>query len=514
MKFTFLLCAALCAIPLRLLAADSAAVTAASGSTAEIRTPKPGPGAHLNAAPIFGVRPGHPFLYHVPATGERPMEFTAEGLPEGLKLDESTGQISGAIGQSGEYVVTLHAENAKGADAKRFKIIVGETIALTPAMGWSSWNHYGSRITAEAVLANAKAMKDSGLIDHGYTYVNIDDAWQGERGGQFHAIQGNEKFPDMKALADAVHALGLKIGIYSTPWVQSYAGYIGGSAENAEGTFTKVGGTKQPNKKILPWAIGKFSFAKNDASQWAAWGMDYLKYDWNPIELPESQEMYDALRASGRDIVYSLSNNASPALLAKNIEAIAKFASSWRITGDIKPTWESMTREATTADKWIQYVTVGHRNDPDMLEIGNVGKDGKGLTPDEDYTHMTWWSLLSAPLLLGNDLGKMNEFTLNVLTNDEVIAVNQDELSQQAARVGKDGDLLVYAKKLADGSTAVGLFNLGSAPAKVTAKWSDLKLDGAHGVRDLWRQKDLGKFSDEFAMTVASHSAELVKITD
>lgn len=518
MKYALVLCAVASVFCRPVCVAETGDAPSTRSAAAEFRTPAPAATPHLNAAPVFGVRPGHAFIYRIPATGERPMTFAADGLPAGLTLDAQTGQITGRIEAPGEHVVTLRAKNAKGADQKAFKIIVGETIALTPAMGWSSWNCYGSRVTADLVLANAQAMARSGLIDHGYTYVNIDDAWQGKRGGEFHAIQGNEKFPDMKGLADAVHALGLKIGIYSTPWVQSYAGYIGGSAENPAGTFTKETGPKKPNRKVLPWAIGKYSFAANDARQWGAWGIDYLKYDWNPIEAPESKEMYDALRASGRDIVYSLSNNASPAQLIHSIAAVSQYANSWRITGDIKARWDSMLNEALTADKWIEYARPGHRNDPDMLEIGNKKpnrdpkRDQPGLTPDEEYTHMTWWCLLSAPLILGNDLSKMDAFTLNVLTNDEVIAVDQDALCQQAARVSKHGDLLVYAKKLADGATAVGLFNVGEKPAEVSATWADLKLTGKHAVRDLWRQKNLGDFADAFAMTVAPHSAELVKI--
>jgi alpha-galactosidase len=511
MKYVLLLCAAATVIGRPAIAAESAAAKPATVAT-ELRTPKPAATPHLNSVPVFGVRPGHPFLYRIPATGERPMHFSADGLPGGLALDAATGQISGSIAQPGEHVVTLHAKNAKGADEKRFKIVVGETIALTPAMGWSSWNYYGSRITAERVLANAKAMADSGLIDHGYTYVNIDDAWQGRRGGEFNAIQGNDKFPDMKGLADAVHALGLKIGIYSTPWVQSYAGYIGGSAENPEGTWAKNPNKKQPNARILPWSVGKYSFATNDAKQWSAWGYDYLKYDWNPIDPPVAKEMYDALRASGRDVVYSLSNNARPGTLIENIAEISQYASSWRITGDIKANWDSMTREALTADKWVQFAKPGHRNDPDMLEIGNKKATEPGLSPEENYTHMTWWCMLSAPLLLGNDLSHMEESVLNVLTNDEVIAVDQDELCQQAVRVAGDGDLVVYAKKLSDGSTAVALFNLGKSPSKITANWADLKLEGKHAVRDLWRQKELGEFEGAFSATVAPHGAEMVKV--
>jgi alpha-galactosidase len=378
-------------------------------------------------------------------------------------------------------------------------------------MGWNSWNHYASRVTADIVLANAKGMADSGLINYGWTYLNIDDAWQGKRGGPFNGIQGNEKFPDMKGLCDAVHALGLKIGIYSTPWTTSYATHIGGSAENPEGTWAPPTTPKQGkvNKKILPWAIGKYSFATNDAAQWAAWGMDYLKYDWNPNELPETQEMYDALRHSGRDLVFSLSNSTP----FTNAPSLTKLANCWRTSGDIKANWKSMSGKGFGEDKWLPFAGPGHWNDPDMLEIGTKERNQPGLTPDEEYTHMTLWCLVSAPLLLGNDLSKLDAFTLNVLENAEVIAVNQDALGQQATTVLHDGDVRVLAKELADGAKAVGLFNTGSnATATVTVKWSDLKISGQKAVRDLWRQKDLGGVSGEFSMPVAPHSAELVKI--
>ncbi len=478
---------------------------------AEIRTPKPQATPRINGPTIFGVRPGHPFLYHIPATGDRPMEFSVKGLPDGLELNPKTGDIRGALSKHGDYVVTFHAKNAKGSAEKRFKLVVGETIALTPPMGWNSWNHYASRVTADIVLANAKAVVDSGLINHGWTYMNIDDTWQGKRGGPFKAIQGNEKFPDMAGLCDAVHALGLKIGIYSTPWTTSYANHIGGSSENPDGdwnppTIPKKGNV---NKKILPWAIGKYSFAKNDAQQWAAWGIDYLKYDWNPNELPETQEMYDALRHSGRDIIFSLSNNTP----FTNAPALSKLANCWRTSGDIKANWQSMSSKGFGEDKWLPLAKSGHWNDPDMLEIGTHENNQPGLTRDEEYTHMTLWCLVSAPLLLGNDLSKLDEFTLNVLENDEVSAVNQDALGKQASTLCTEGNLRILAKDLEDGTKAVGLFNIGNeAAAMVKVKWSDLNISGKKTVRDLWQQKDLGKFNDEFSMKVAPHSAELVKI--
>jgi len=478
-------------------------------SKPEIRTPPPPRAPRINGSGIFGVRPGHPFLYHIPATGDRPMEFSAKNLPGGLKLDPAMGEITGAVRDRGEYIVTLQAHNAFGTARKKFKIVAGETIALTPPMGWNSWNHYAGRVSQEVVLQMARAMVKSGLVNHGWTYVNIDDSWQGSRGRPFNAIQGNDKFPDMKQMCDGVHSLGLKIGIYSTPWITSYVGYIGGSAENPAGSWTKPVGKKNVNKKIPPWAVGRYHFATNDAKQWAEWGVDYLKYDWNPIEPPETVEMAAALTQSGRDIIFSLSNN----LNITNAPAISPLANSWRTTGDIKANWKSMSDRGFGQDKWRRFSGPGHWNDPDMLEIATREKNQPGLTPDEEYTHMTIWCLDSAPLLLGNDLSAMDSFTLNLLENDEVLAVDQDSLGDQALCISKTGDTRAYSKKLRDGSLALGLFNMGTnGVERVTVKFSDLQIQSKRRVRDLWRQKDLGTFKGEFSMRVAPHGAELVKI--
>ena len=480
----------------------------------ELRTPGAPPTPRINGPSVFGVRPGSPFLYHICATGQRPMEFSVEGLPAGLQVAADTGDISGALKKPGRHLVTLRAKNAKGTAEKKFRIVAGETIALTPPMGWNSWNCWGSQVDAEKVLRSARGLVASGLINHGWSYVNIDDAWQGKRGGPFNAIQGNEKFPDMQGLCDTIHKLGLKVGIYSTPWVTSYADHVGGSAENPEGTWSPPTIPKKGNvnKKILPWAIGKYHFAANDARQWAAWGIDYLKYDWNPNELPETREMYDTLRKSGRDVVFSLSNNAP----FTNAPALSKIANCWRTTGDIRDSWDSMSKKGFGEDKWERFAAPGHWNDPDMLVVGRVGWGNPhptGLTPDEQYTHISLWCLLSAPLLLGCDLDQLDDFMLNLLTNDEVLAVNQDALGKQALCVAGNGDLRVYAKDLEDGSKAVGLFNLGTDAAAVTVKGSDLHLSGRRSVRDLWRQKDLGAFEAQFQLPVAAHGAELVKIT-
>jgi alpha-galactosidase len=480
------------------------ALTPPSPKTPQIHGPK-----------VFGVRPGSPFLYTIPATGDRPMTFSADGLPDGLKLDETNGQITGSLSQPGTIQVTFHARNSLGQTDRPFKIVVGDDIALTPPMGWNSWNCWGTGISQEKVLKSARAMIKAGLDQHGWTYVNIDDAWQGARGGDLNAIQPDPKtFPDIKSMADEIHGMGLKLGIYSTPWVTSYGGHVGGSSENSEGTWDKATMTKGPkNRKQLPFAIGQYHFFTNDAKQWAAWGVDYLKFDWAPNELPETMEMEGALRASGRDIVLSLSNNTTNSLF-NIIGDMSKVANCWRIGGDINDSWGSIVGHGFHQDKWATFARPGHWNDPDMFEIGaNGGGSPKRLTPDEQYTHVSLWCLVSAPLLLGCDLDHLDDFTLGLLTNDEVIDVDQDESGKEATHVSGQGDIEVYAKPLADGSWAAGLFNLGKTEAPVTVKWSDLGLSGKQKVRDLWRQQDAGSFDDGYTVPVASHGVVLIRVS-
>lgn len=490
-------------------------VKAGDSSIAFLLTPKPGPAPRINGPKVFGVRPGHPVLFTVPVTGIRPMTFSADKLPAGLNLDPATGQLSGTIINPGEYLMTIRARNAAGKTSRPFRIVVGENIALTPPMGWNSWNIYAAHVTEELVLANAKAMASSGLIDHGWSYMNIDDVWQGRRGGALQAIlPDSSTFPDMQSLCDQVHRLGLKIGIYSTPWIESYGHHIGGSANNPEGIFEATKEKIPRNKKIVPYAIGTYTFVDNDVKQFSKWGFDYLKYDWNPIELPETQKMYEALRASGRDIVLSLSNSTPFA----SIGDLSKVSNAWRTGGDIRDNWKSLKPRLFSQDKWAPYASPGHWNDPDMMIVGYVGW-GKGprptqLTPDEQYTHMSAWCLMSVPLLLGCDLTKLDEFTISLLTNDEVIAVNQDPLGRQATIVSIQGEAGVMAKDLEGGIKAVGLFNPGDSTAQqVTVTWKELGISGRYIVRDLWRQKDLGVFKEEFKAKVTKHGVVLVSLT-
>ncbi len=492
----------------------------------EILTPKEGAEPRINGAMVFGVRPGHPVLYAVAATGERPMRFSAEDLPAGLKLEDVTGRILGVINEPGEHEIVLHAKNAAGEATRTLKLVVGEAIALTPPMGWNHYNAFITKITQKQVAEQAHAMAESGLINHGWMYLNIDDGWQGQRGGKWNAIQPDpERFQDMGALGAEIHSLGLKFGLYSTPWMESYGHRIGGSADNPEGKWEMNTENPRParNKKVKPYAIGRYTFYEQDAKQFAEWGVDYLKYDWNPIEIPETKAEYEILRNCGRDVVFSLSNSAP--FESKNGGAAdwAKWSNAWRTGGDIRDLWEGrgVKSRIFAQDKWAPFAGPGHWNDPDMMVLGVVnfgGQHATKLTPNEQYTHMSAWCLMSVPLLLGCDLTKLDAFAMGLLTNDEVIAVNQDPLGKQATVVAstKDGSGVVtgvLAKEMADGSRAVGLFNTRETAGPVTVKWADLGIEGKRVVRDLWREKDLGEFEREFTATVPSHGVVMVRIS-
>jgi alpha-galactosidase len=488
-------------------------VTDAAPTTnpAEIRTPAARPAPRINGPRIYGQRPGRPFLYSIPVTGNDPIIISVTGLPSGLTADDQ-GRITGSVAAAGDYPLTISASNAVGTDTQKLLIRIGDQICLTPPMGWNSWNCFAEAVDQDKVLAQAKVFVQSGLARHGWTFINIDDTWQGRRTGPDLALQSNHKFPDMAGLCTQIHDLGLKAGIYSTPWATSYAGFAGGSSNNPDGHWTTpTTQEKRGHRGVPPYATGSHHFAQADARQWAAWGFDYLKYDWNPITIPDVAEMADALKASGRDIVFSLSNHAT----FEHAADYARLANLWRTTGDIRDAWSSVHGIGFSQDRWAPFAGPGHWNDPDMLVVGSVGWGHlrpSHLTPDEQYTHITLWCLLSAPMLIGCDLTKMDDFTFGLLSNDEVLAVDQDALGHEATRLGPAGPQEVYAKPLADGTWAVGLFNLDETPAPVTVNLADLKLAGPQPVRDLWRQTNLPDADDAVTLTVARHGAEMLKI--
>lgn len=453
-------------------------------------------GPRINHPRVFGARPGAPFLFTVPVSGDRPMSFEATGLPDGLSLDPKTGRVSGVVTKPGDYDVSVTARNSLGSDRQTLRFTIGDRIALTPPMGWNSWNVWSIVVTADHVRAAADAMVEKGLINHGWTYINIDDGCLTGR-DENGKLKTKQKFGDLPALCDYIHSLGLKVGIYSSPGPRTCAGYAGSMGHEAA-----------------------------DARQFAEWGIDYLKHDWcsmawevgdNPT--PEQMQapyrlMGRELAGCGRDIVYSLCQYGMGDVWKWGGDL---GGNCWRITGDLEDNWHGIVVAGFESSAPLApFAGPGRWNDPDMLVVGSVGW-GTGLrpsllTPDEQTTHISQWCLLSAPLLLGCDLTSLDDFTLGLLTNDEVIAVNQDPLGRQASRVSKDGPHEVWAKELSDGSTAVGLFNLGEKADIVRARWSDLRIEGPQQARDLWRQRDLGQRDGFIGADVAPHGVVLIRL--
>lgn len=444
---------------------------------------------------ILGTTPGRPFLFLVPATGKPPLKFAAKNLPDGLALDPDTGIISGSLKSDGETVVEITLTAANGVSKRKLTISAGaHRLALTPPMGWNSWNVWGTFVDARKVRAAADAFLKTGLAAHGFRYVNIDDAWEGGRDANGE-IKSNPKFPDMKKLSDYVHSKGLMLGIYSSPGPKTCGGYE-----------------------------ASWQHEKQDAATWARWGIDYLKYDWcsySQIEKARTKEalmkpytvMREALDAVDRDIVYSLCQYGMGDVWTWGTEVGGNL---WRTTGDINDSWTSLSEIGFSQNGHEKYAGPGHWNDPDMLVVGRVGwgptLHPSKLAPNEQITHITLWSMLSAPLLIGCDLTKLDAFTTDLLTNDEVIDIDQDPLGKPAGRVARGGMTEVWARPLWDGTVAVALFNRFFAKQDVTARWADIGVSGSQPVRDLWQKKDLGVFDGSITLSVPAHGAVLLKI--
>ncbi len=362
-------------------------------------------------------------------------------------------------------------------------------LAATPAMGWNSWNHFAGHVTDADVRHAADTIVSSGMKDAGYIYVNIDDTWEGKRDAQGN-ITTNSKFPDMKALADYVHAKGLKIGIYSSPGPKTCAGYP-----------------------------GSYQHEEQDAKTYAAWGIDYLKYDlcsYNEImrsTAPNDQakqyemmraaydKMHRALEATGRPIFYSLCQYG--------FGSVWKWGptvggNSWRTTDDIQDNYMSMSNIGFAQAGLSPFAAPGHWNDPDMLEVGN----GK-MTSTEYRTHMSLWAMLAAPLLAGNDLSQMSVDTKSILLNKDVIAIDQDPLGKQGDRVSANGPFEVWSKPLADGSLAVALFNRGTDEEEMAIPTEALGIHNASHIHNIWSPEDTGNGP----WKVPSHGVVLLRVS-
>jgi alpha-galactosidase len=516
-KLLIIACLLLAIFPVILRAQTTPSAT----SDEELLTPAPGPAPRINGARVYGVRPGSPFLFRIPCTGERPITFSAENLPSGLSLDSSTGIITGAVSSPGTSSVKLTAHNSHGDSVREFRIVAGNQLALTPPMGWNSWYVHYNRISDKLMRQAADQMIASGMADYGYQYVNSDDCWMKKHGDPPYrdagdAVLPNSRFPDMKGLTDYIHAKGLKAGIYTSPGPWTCGGYTGAYQHEAI-----------------------------DARTFADWGFDSLKYDWcsygdvfhtgDPRLLGHVSQsaarglagykfpyqlMWGELQKLNRDVVFNLCQYGMAGVWNWGGDV----GNCWRTTGDLGlasgSKLPSFYQIAFKNEAHWQSARPGGWNDPDYILIGWVGdahKMGQGkrttLSHDEQYSYMSLWSMMAAPLFFSGDMGKLDPFTLTVLCNAEVIDVDQDPLGKQARPLRKTDHELVLMKDLEDGSKAVGLFNLDPQPAELSVSWPELGVSGAPTLRDLWRQKDMGIFTDRFDAQVPGHGVVLVRLS-
>ena len=481
----------------------------------DIRTPKAPSTPLINGPKVYGAKPDHPFLFRIPCTGARPMHFSAEGLPPSLKLDPASGIISGHTPHKpGEFSITLRATNSQGKVSHPFKIVVGHTLGLTPQMGWNDWYSYYVHPTDADVRQAADAMIASGMADYGYQFVDIDDAWERKPGSTDAQLEGpvrdsngnilsNSRFPSMHDLTDYIHSRGLKAGIYSGPGPLTCARFE-----------------------------ASYQHEDADARQFSKWGFDLLKYDWcsyrsvakdnslSELQLPY-RKMSSSLEKQDRDIVLNMCQYGMGEVWKWGREV---GGTSWRTTGDLGavkntnlPGFYSVGFANAALDA---YAGPGGWNDPDYILIGTVGDANNiarpakrtSLTPAEQYSYMSMWSLMASPLFFSGEMTHLDEFTLNVLCNAEVIDIDQDTLGKQAKIVRKTDREFVLAKPLEDGSIAVGLFNLSAEPLTISINYSDVGKVGRQTVHDVWRQKDIGVFADSFKSQVAAHDVLLVRL--
>ncbi len=359
-------------------------------------------------------------------------------------------------------------------------VLAPDELAAVPPMGWSSWNKFAEKIDDRTIRAMADAMVSSGLRDAGYRYINIDDGWQGER-GLAGELRPNDKFPDMKALADYVHTRGLKLGIYSSPGLKTCAGYA-----------------------------GSYGHVEQDARTFARWGIDYLKYDlcsgeWQYADADTVRRAYyqmgAALKATGRPIVYSLCEYGR-----FDVPSWGRAVGGhlWRTTGDITDDYAKMSEIGFERNPRFGHAGPGGWNDPDMLEIGNGG-----MSDDEYRTHMTLWAMSAAPLMMGHDLRATSQTALALLSSREAIAIDQDPAGIQGKAERVSGREEVWTKRLADGGIAIALFNRDERTATMTLDAKEIGIARLMKLRDVWRQIDLDP--SERSFTIPAHGAVFLR---
>ena len=507
---------------LKYMTAALAAVFAVSAECA-VRWDEGAP--RIKGPKVYGVTPGREFLYTFPVCGSREglkFSVTAGNLPPGVSLDSKKGILSGKVADKGEYPFEISVANVSGTARRRFSLIAGLGRALTPPRGWTSWSAFTTDVDQELVEATAEAIVKKGLAAHGYAYVNVDSCWQGARNAKDNeALQPNEKFPDMGGMVKKIHAMGLKAGIYSTPMVHAW-----GSRRDR----LLLGSTDYPLDPDYYHphfgGCGKRGREKEDARQFAQWGFDWLKYDWSRTEPYHTRVMREALDATGRDFILQVCTGARLSD-AKEYATCCELA---RGSGDTKDVWKSLCGGIMRrADGWLPHVRPGFWYDLDMLAVGamriarneavvRAPRPGaplpKGMNNwmkhDEIASHFAWWAIIPTPLFLSCDIEHMDDFTLSLVTNDDLLEINQDYPATPASfKDLEGGKRRIWTRSLSDGRKVVAFFNLGD-----DGEWKvSHPLGGTFAVRDVLAQKDVGT-ADRLDIALSVHAAKVFIIKE
>ncbi len=501
----------------------------------EILTPAAPSTPRINGPVLYGAHPGKQFIYRIPTQGERPIRFEAQGLPDSLKLDAETGIITGITpAKKGDYPMTITAKNRHGEVSRKFRLVVGDKLALTPPTGWNSWGGYMLFVSDDVIRKTADLMVSKGLADVGFQYVGIDDCWMrispenfaqrteskkkqhegfdytgliGEVRDENGYVLSNQHFPDMKAMTDYLHGYGLKAGLYSSPGPYTCQNFV-----------------------------GSLGHEKQDAEQYARWGFDLLKYDQcsggEPLKKLKEENpnfrtadfwkpMADYLQAQDRDILYNLCQygNDEPWNWAPGLGI-----QSWRIGGDLNHKVTTYFEQALRiATELRAYSKPGQWNDPDFMYIHKIRDFKKMVNPtveipldtNQRYQYVTLWSIICAPFFFSCDMDAIDEFTLRLLSNADVMNINQDELGKVAEVVRNDDKEVVMVKPLADGSKAVAVFNRNPKDeAVIELAWADFGGCCTRSVYDIWRQKEVGDFKDSFSVRLSPHGVGLFIIRE
>lgn len=455
----------------------------------------------INLASIFGASPNKPFLLRIPVTGKRPIYYGAQNLPDGLTLRDNI--ITGQVSESGVYEIMLTAENSLGKAEKAVTLeIQPNHVIVTPLLGFTTWNAFASRVTQQDMLDTAHNLVKHGLSEYGYRYVNLDSGWQYEYGGELDVIQPNPKFPDMKAMTDEIHALGLKCGIYSTPMLtawgcpREYKSIPGCTQGESDIRFARTNG-----------GIGVIHKEENNAKQWEEWGFDYLKYDWSPTDTVNAELMRQEIMKLNRDFGFCVTVNA----LYQYISYWSRYCNSYRNNVDSQGFWKNLLQIYNTYEGYEKHMNKGHYFDLDMLDVGNCVFSNRDdfLTEDEQIVSYSMRAFLNSPIQLSAVLDEISDFDLAIYCNEEIIAINQDAAfapSIPVFRYKKDGAILdIYEKLLEDGSYAYAFFNIGETSENVNTVFSEKS-----NLRDVWAKENLGSL-DSLTFTMPKHTVRIIK---